>query len=133
VASSSRHLMRRALWIAGGRNGIVFPSARIGATLTLALRPAYMDSSLSLLRIALWLILGIDVGLDHAGGRTRMVRRGFPRTFQQFHSPEFFQHDAAPVCRGTYRFQPTLTFAAILVAEYARLAYPITAQSVGTK
>jgi len=60
---------------------------------------AWTDSSLPLLRIALRLILGIDIRFDHAGGRPRVVRRGFPGTLQQFHSPEFLQDDAAPIFR----------------------------------
>src|SRR5262245_54310416 len=70
------------------------------ATLRIILaRPARENSSLSFLRIALRLILGIDIGLDHTCGRTRMVRRRFPRTFQQLHSPEFLQDDAPPIRR----------------------------------
>jgi hypothetical protein len=55
-----------------------------------------------------------------------MVRRGSPRTFQQFHSLEFFQHNAVPIRQRAYRFQATFALATVPVAEYAQLACPIT-------
>ena len=39
---------------------------------------------MSLLRIAFWLILGVDIGLDDTTCRAGMIRCGLPRTIQQF-------------------------------------------------
>ena len=61
-----------------------------------------------LLRDALRLILGINVGFNDATRWTRMVRRGSPRTIQQFHGPQLFQCDAAPVLKRT-RWFPNLS------------------------
>src|SRR6266849_5093025 len=87
--------------------------------------PAGADVSLPPRRDAIRLILRIDVGLNHATGRTRMVRRGSPRAIQQFHCTEPFQYDAAPVCRRTHWFQAALTFPAVLIAENTQFAGPI--------
>ena len=62
-----------------------------------------------------------------------MVRRGFPRTLQQFHRPEFLQDDAAPIRWRAYGRQAALAFATVLIAEHATLAGLIAAQSMRTQ
>ena len=88
---------------------------------------------MSLLRVALRLILGVNIGLYHSGRWRRMVRGGFPGTVQQFHPAQFLENDATPILRRPDRPQPALALAAILIAEHAWLAKPIAAQPVRTK
>jgi len=54
---------------------------------------------MSVLRIARRLILCIDIGFYHAGGRTGMIRRRLPRAFQQFHGQQFLENHATPILR----------------------------------
>jgi hypothetical protein len=47
--------------------------------------------------IALWLILGVNVGVDNTGCWTRVIGRGVPRRFEQPHLTEFLQSYTTPV------------------------------------
>ena len=44
-------------------------------------------------------IFRIDIRIDDTRGGTRMVGRGLPGTFHQFHGSEFLQDDATPIFR----------------------------------
>src|SRR5688572_11080237 len=59
-----------------------------------------------------------------------MVRRGSPPAFQQFHRPELFKRDAAPVGRRTNRLQTALAFSAVLIAQHSKLPLAIPPQPV---
>src|SRR5215831_11814880 len=85
---------------------------------------------MSLLRVTLRLILGVNIRLHHTSRWTRMVWSGFPGTLQQFHAAQFLENDATPILRRPDRPQSALAFAAVLIAQYARLAQAIAAQAV---
>jgi hypothetical protein len=91
------------------------------------------DRSMSLLRLALRLILGIDIRVNDASGRTRMIRSGLPGTVQQFHSAQFLENDATPIPRRPHRPQSAFTLPAILIAEHATFTGTIAAQPVRAK
>jgi hypothetical protein len=80
---------------------------------------------MSLLRVAVRLILCINIGLHHTSCGTRMVWGGLPGTVQQFHAAQFLENDTTPILRGPDWPQSALTLAAILIAEHPRLAYAI--------
>ncbi len=88
---------------------------------------------MSLLRVALRLIVGVNICVHHASRWTRMVWGGLPRIVQQFHLAQFLENDTTPVLRRPDRPQSALAFAAILVAEHTRLAHAIAAQPVRAK
>src|SRR5262249_25093748 len=88
---------------------------------------------MSLLRVALRLILGVNICLHHASCWTRVIRGGLPGTVQQFHPAQFLENDATPILRRTDRPQPALAFATVLIAEHARLAQAIASQPVRAK
>ncbi len=79
------------------------------------------------------MIFGVDVGFDDAGGRTGVVWCGPPRIVYQVHAPQLLENHTTPVLRRANRRQAALAVPAVLVAEYARLAQAIVAQSVRTK
>jgi hypothetical protein len=54
---------------------------------------------MSLLWIALGIIFRVNIRIDDAGSRTRMIGSGSPRSIQQFDVPELIERDAAPVIR----------------------------------
>src|SRR5262245_42820856 len=86
-----------------------------------------------LLRVALRLILSVDIGVHHASRWTRMVWGSPPKVTQQFDPPQFLENDATPILRRTDRPQSALAVAAILIDEYARLAQAIASQTVRAK
>src|SRR5262249_26697947 len=88
---------------------------------------------MSLLRVALRLILGVNLCLHHASRWTRMVWRGLPGTVHQFRAAQFLNNDTTPILRRPDRPQSALALAAILIAEHARLAQAIAAQPVRAK
>src|SRR5215469_9406288 len=88
---------------------------------------------MSLLRVGLRLILGVNICLHHASRWTRMVWGGLPGAVHQFHAAQFLENDATPILRRPDRSQSALAFAAVLIAEYARLAQAIAAQAVRAK
>ena len=61
---------------------------------------------MSLLRVALRLILGINIGLHHTSRWTRMVWSGHPETVQQFHAAQLLENDATPILRRPDRPDP---------------------------
>jgi len=88
---------------------------------------------MSLLRVALRLILRVNICLHHTSGWTGMVWGSLPGTVQQLHAPQFLEHNAPPILRRADRPQSAHTLAAILIAEHARLAQAIAAQPVRTE
>ena len=88
---------------------------------------------MSFLRVALRLIVGINICVHHASRWTRMVWSSLPGIVQQFHPAQFLENDATPILRRPDRAQSALAFAAILIAEHARLAQAVAAQPVRTK
>jgi hypothetical protein len=62
-----------------------------------------------------------------------MVGRGVPCIFEQLHSAEFLNRDAAPVGRRAGHLQSTATLSSVLVAQHTKLPLVIPAQSVGTE
>lgn len=88
---------------------------------------------MSLLWVALRLILGVNIRIDDARRWTRMIGSGLPGTLQQFHPAQFLKDDATPILRRPDRPQSALAISTLLIAEYARLAQPIPAQSVRAK
>ena len=89
--------------------------------------------SMSLLRITLWLIVGVDIHIDYAESGPGVIRRRSPLTAQQFDLTQFFQRSASPVCPRSRRIQTALAFAAVLITEYSQLALAITSQPVWTE
>jgi hypothetical protein len=89
--------------------------------------------SMSLLRITLWLIVGVDIHIDYAESGPGVIRRRSPLTAQQFDLTQFFQRSASPVCLRSRRIQTALAFAAVLITEYSQLALAITSQPVWTE
>src|SRR5262245_58774395 len=85
---------------------------------------------MSLLRVALRLMVGINICVHHASHWTRMVWGGLPGIVQQFHLTQFLENDTTPILRRPDRPQSALAFASVLIAEHARLAQAIAAQSV---
>ena len=75
---------------------------------------------MSLLRVALRLILGVNICLHHASRWTRMVWGSLPGAVHQFHAPQFFENDTTPILRRPDRPQSALTLAAILITEHSR-------------
>ena len=86
---------------------------------------------MSLLRVALRLRRNICV--HYASRWTRMVWGGLPGIVQQFHPAQFLENNTTPILRRPDRPQSALAFAAILIAEHARLAQAIAAQPVRAK
>src|SRR5262249_60555938 len=95
--------------------------------------PDRPDCSMSLLRVALRLILCINISLYHTSCRTRMVWGGLPGAVHQFHAAQFLENDTTPILRRPDRPQTALPLAAILIAEHARFAQAIAAQPVRAK
>src|SRR5215203_3059983 len=63
-----------------------------------------------------------------------MVWRCVPAIVQQqLHSPEFLQHNAAPVSRRTRRLKTALAFSAVLIAQDTEFAVLVPAQPVRAK
>src|SRR5262249_56838438 len=56
-----------------------------------------------------------------------------PGPFHYFLPAEFLQRHTTPVCRRARRLESALAIAAVLVAQYAELPFPIAAQSVRAK
>ena len=88
---------------------------------------------MSLLRLTLRMILGIDIRLHHASRWTRVIWGGPPGIVQQFHPAQFLENDAPPILRRPDRPQSALAFPAILIAEHAGLSQTIAAQPVRAK
>ena len=88
---------------------------------------------MSFLRVALRLILGVNICLHHASRWTRMVWGSLPGAVHHFHAPQFFENDTTPILRRPDRPQSALTLAVILIAGHARLAQAIAAQPVRAK
>jgi hypothetical protein len=88
---------------------------------------------MSLLRVALRLIFGVNICLHHASRWTRMVWGGLPGTVQQFYSAQLLENDTTPILGRTYRPQSTLALATILITEHARLSQTIAAQPMRIK
>src|SRR5215472_3197915 len=84
--------------------------------------PVQEDRSVSLLRVVLWVIFGINICLHHASRWTRMVRGGLPGTIQKFHLAQFLENNTTPIPRRPDRPQSALAFTAVLIAEHARLS-----------
>ena len=95
--------------------------------------PVRRDRSMSLLRVALRLILRVNICLHHASRRTRMVWGGLPGTVQQFHATQLLENHATPILLRPDRPQSALALAAILIAEHARLSQAIATQPVRAK
>ena len=62
-----------------------------------------------------------------------MVRGRAPAVIQQFHVPELFQHDAAPVGRRPARLKSAFAFSAVLIAQHTQFTFFIPAQPVRAK
>ena len=62
-----------------------------------------------------------------------MVWRCAPTTFQQLHSSELLQHNAAPVGRRTCRLKSAFTFSAVLIAQHTQFAFLVPTQPVRAK
>jgi hypothetical protein len=88
---------------------------------------------MSLLRITLGLIVGIDIHIDNAESGAGVIRRRTPLTAQQFNFTQFFQRSASPVCLRPRRIETTLAFAAVLITEHPQLALAIASQPVWTE
>jgi hypothetical protein len=88
---------------------------------------------MSLLRVALWLIFGVNIRLHHASRWTGMVWGSPPGVIQEFHPAQFLENNATPILWRPDRPQATLAFAAILIAEHARLSQAIASQPVRAK
>jgi hypothetical protein len=95
--------------------------------------PGRAAASLSLLRIANRIIVGVHVCVYYAGCRTRVVGGGSPHALQQFHVPEFVERDATPVIRGSNRTQPAFAFPAKLVTKNPTLPLLVSSESVRAK
>jgi hypothetical protein len=87
---------------------------------------------MSLLRVALRLILGVNICFYHASRWTRTVG-GASRSRPPVPRGEFLENDTTPTLRRPDRLQSALTLAAILIAEHATLAQAIAAQPVRAK
>src|SRR4051794_22602870 len=85
---------------------------------------------MSVLRVALRLILGVDICVHDTTGRPGGIRRSLPRTAQQLSLPQLFENDATPILRRPHRPQTALALATVLIAQHARLAHTIPAQPV---
>jgi len=90
-------------------------------------------TSMSLLRITLGLIVGIDIHIDNAESGAGVIRRRMPLTAQQFNLTQFFPRSASPVCLRPRRIETTLAFAAVLITEHSQLALAIASQPVWTE
>jgi hypothetical protein len=88
---------------------------------------------MSLLRITLGLIVGINIHIDNAESRAGVIRRRMPLTARQFNLTQFFQRGASPVCLRPRRIETTLAFAAVLITEHPQLALTIASQPVWTE
>lgn len=86
-----------------------------------------------LLRVALWLIVGVNIRLDYASRWTRMVWGGLPGTVQPFYPAQFLENDTPPILRRPDWPQSAFTLAAILIAEHARFSPAIAAQPMRTE
>jgi hypothetical protein len=85
------------------------------------------------LRVAFRLILGVNIRLHNASCWARMIWSGLPGIVQQFHPAQFLENDATPILWRPARPQSAFAFAAVLIAEHARLAQTIAAQTVRAK
>jgi len=88
---------------------------------------------MSLLRVAIRLIFSVNIRVHHTSRWTRVVWGGLPGPIQQFHPTQFLKHNTTPILGRTYRPQPSLAFAPILITENARLAQTIATQTVRAK
>src|SRR5215831_7453987 len=88
---------------------------------------------MSLLRVALRLILGVDICLHYTSCGARMVWGSLPGTVQQFDAAQFLENDATPILRRSERSQSALALAAILIAKHPTLPQAIAAQPVRAK
>jgi hypothetical protein len=92
-----------------------------------------MAASMSLLRIAKRMILGIDVHVDYAACRAGVIRGCPPGPTYPFHPAQFFQRNASPVLRRSRRTESSLAFPAILITKNSLLALAVASQTVWTE
>ena len=75
------------------------PSDRLAITCLALLMNWPVSTPLSLLRLTLGLILGIDISFNDASSWTGVIWGGLPGIGQQFHAPQFLESHATPILR----------------------------------
>ena len=88
---------------------------------------------MSLLRITLRLIVGVDIHIDYADSGVGVIRCCPPLTAQQFDLTQFFQRSASPVCLRSRRTRATLALATVLITEQSQPALAIASQPMWTE
>ena len=85
---------------------------------------------MSLLRLAIRMIFGIDIDIGYAGRSPRVVGGGLPRTIEQFHVSEFVERNAPPVSGRAGRLQPAFALSAELIAKRPQLPVFVPPQAM---
>src|SRR5215210_2111307 len=78
-------------------------------------------------------VLSVYIGFGYAGSWAGLIRRRAPCVFHYFYPAQLLQHHTAPVGRRAHRFQSTSAFAAVLVAQHAKLFLLVSSHRMRTK
>ena len=114
--------------IAASDPNSIIPASIATLRIVTAQWPRRATASMSLLRITLRLIVGVDIPAT-IRKRAWVIRCRSPLTAQQFDLTQFFQRSTSPGLAAIRRIETTLACAAV-ITEHSQLALAITSQPV---